>query len=44
MSCSSLNNISDKFQMFSPNEPIFFLDSIRINLGVLETYKPDDDR
>ena len=43
MSCYSISHKSESFPLFSPDEPMYFVDSIRTNLAFLEqVYKPSD--
>lgn len=42
ISCYSIHNKSDKFILFPADEPVFFLDSIRVNKGVLNSYEPNE--
>jgi hypothetical protein len=42
MSCYSVYHKSDNFSLFAPDEPMYFLDSIRINQGVLKSYQPSE--
>lgn len=42
MSCYSVYHKSDNFSLFAPDEPVYYLDSIRVNQGVLENYKPSE--
>lgn len=40
ISCRSIFNRNDAFVLFPANEPVFFIDSIRVNGGVLKSYQP----
>lgn len=42
ISCYSVFNKPEKFILFPENEPMLFLDSIRINKGVLNSYEPNE--
>ncbi|HVV07392.1 MAG TPA: hypothetical protein VHC96_24355 [Puia sp.] len=42
ISCYSVYNRSNGFSLFPANEPAFFLDSIRVNSGVLRSYDPSE--
>jgi hypothetical protein len=42
MSCYSIYHKSDNFSLFAPDEPVYFLDSIRVNQGVLRNYQPSE--
>lgn len=42
MSCYSIYNKSENFSLFAADEPMFFLDSIRVNKGVLKNYQPSE--
>lgn len=42
ISCYSIYNKSSKSLLFSLDEPIYFLDSIRVNKGILDTYEPTE--
>jgi hypothetical protein len=43
MSCYSIYHKSKSFDLFAPEEPVYFIDSIRTNLAFLEeAYKPSD--
>jgi hypothetical protein len=42
MSCYDIYHKSDGFSLFAPDEPMFFLDSIRVNKGVLENYQSSE--
>ncbi|MEO8112258.1 MAG: hypothetical protein ABI594_19580, partial [Ginsengibacter sp.] len=42
ISCYGVYHRSDHFSLFSPDEPTYFLDSIRVNQGVLQNYKPSE--
>lgn len=42
MSCYSIYHKSDGFSLFASDEPMYFLDSIRINKGVLQNYQPSE--
>ena len=42
ISCYSIFNKSNDVVLFPANEPMFFLDSIRVNKGVLNDYTPDE--
>jgi hypothetical protein len=44
VSCYSFQKdaADDAVILFNPNDPVFFLDSIRVNRGVLENYKPSE--
>ncbi len=42
ISCYSIFNKTDHFSLFADDEPAFFLDSIRVNKGVVEGYQPSD--
>jgi len=42
ISCYSIYNKSDNFSLFASDEPKMFLDSIRINAGVLKSYSPSE--
>ena len=42
LSCYSIYHKSDNFSLFAPDEPMLFIDSIRINKGVLENYQPSE--
>jgi hypothetical protein len=42
MSCYSIFHKSDKFVLFPADEPVYFLDSIRVNTGVLHNYQPKE--
>ena len=42
ISCYGVYHRSDHFSLFEPDEPMYFLDSIRINQGVLQNYKPSE--
>lgn len=42
ISCYSLSHKNENFSLFSSNEPMYFVDSIRVNQGVLETYQPTE--
>jgi len=40
VSCYSISHSNEKFVFFAPDEPVFFLDSMRVNAGVLKNYQP----
>ncbi|NNV54088.1 hypothetical protein [Limnovirga soli] len=42
ISCYSIYHKSEAFNLFEPDEPVYFLDSIRVNQGVLKYYKPSE--
>jgi hypothetical protein len=42
ISCYSLFNKTDHFSLFADDEPVFFLDSIRVNIGVVKEYQPSE--
>ncbi len=42
MSCYNVYHKSDNFSLFAPDEPMYFLDSIRVNKGVLQNYQPSE--
>lgn len=42
ISCYSIFNKSSDFTLFPADEPMYFLDSIRINKAVLEAYDPSE--
>lgn len=42
MSCYSIFHKTDKFVLFPADEPMYFLDSIRVNSGVLDNYQPKE--
>jgi len=43
ISCYGLSHKTDEFLLFSPNEPMFFVDSIRVNQNALESmYQPTE--
>ncbi len=45
ISCYDLSHKTDEFALFPPDppdEPLFFLDSIRVNRGVLKAYQPTE--
>lgn len=42
ISCYSVYHKSDNFSLFDPDDPMFFLDSIRVNKRVLENYQPSE--
>lgn len=42
ISCYSVYHKSDNFSLFAPDEPMYFLDSIRVNQGVLKNYQPSE--
>jgi hypothetical protein len=42
MSCYDIYHKPDDFSLFAPDEPMFFLDSIRVNKGVLKNYEPSE--
>ena len=42
MSCYSIFHKTDKFVLFPADEPMYFLDSVRVNTGVLENYQPTE--
>ena len=42
ISCYSIRNKPDNFQLFAEAEPMIFLDSIRVNKGVLKEYSPNE--
>jgi hypothetical protein len=43
ISCYSLSHKKDEFVLFPPDEPMFFVDSIRVNQSALETmYQPTE--
>jgi len=42
MSCYSIYNCSNELTLFPADEPAFFLDSIRVNSGVLKSYEPSE--
>ena len=42
ISCYSIHNKSSGFSLFNPNDPVFYLDSIRVNKGVLAQYDENE--
>jgi hypothetical protein len=42
MSCYDVYHASDNLSLFASDEPMFFLDSIRVNKGVLKNYQPSE--
>jgi len=42
ISCYSIYHKSNGFSLVAPDEPMYFLDSIRINQGVLKNYQPSE--
>ncbi|OJW59597.1 MAG: hypothetical protein BGO55_21665 [Sphingobacteriales bacterium 50-39] len=42
ISCYSVYHRSNEFSLFPADEPAFFLDSIRVNSGVLKSYSPSE--
>ena len=42
ISCYSIYNRSDNIVLFPPNDPLYFVDSIRVNSGFLKTFQPGD--
>lgn len=42
ISCYSIYTKSDNFSLFASDEPMYFLDSIRVNQGVLKNYQPSE--
>ncbi len=42
ISCYSISHKKDEFILFPPDEPMFFLDSIRVNKGALNLYEPNE--
>ncbi|HEX5153867.1 MAG TPA: hypothetical protein VFW07_20615 [Parafilimonas sp.] len=42
MSCYSIYHKSENFSLFDSDEPMYFLDSIRVNQGVLQNYQPSE--
>jgi len=42
ISCYSIYNKSSEITLFNPNDPIFYLDSIKVNKGVLSLYDEND--
>ena len=42
ISCYSVYHRSNGFSLFPANEPVFFLDSIRVNSGVQKAYEPSE--
>jgi hypothetical protein len=42
ISCYSIFHSKENFVLFAPDEPVFFLDSIRVNAGVLNNYQPTE--
>jgi len=42
MSCYSIYHKSGNFSLFAADEPMYFLDSIRVNQGVLKNYQPSE--
>lgn len=42
VSCYGIFHSTEKFVLFPVDEPVFFLDSIRVNAGVLKNYQPTE--
>ncbi|MCW3808079.1 hypothetical protein [Plebeiibacterium marinum] len=42
ISCYSIYNKTSKISLFNPNDPLFYLDSIRVNKGVLSIYDENE--
>lgn len=42
LSCSHLYHEGEEINLFPPNEPMYFLDSIRTNAGFLEQFQPSE--
>lgn len=42
MSCYEIYHKSETISLFGPDDPMYFLDSIRVNMGVLKNYTPEE--
>jgi hypothetical protein len=42
ISCYNIFHKEETLVLFPPDEPMLFLDSIRVNMGTLKTYKPSE--
>ncbi len=42
ISCNSIYNKTTNISLFKPNDPVFYLDSIRVNKGVLSVYDENE--